>query len=110
MQIGFVYADESGFFPRDDGSDSMGVKEQQEEAKDVPKLVPVNDFGSTLMNDIQSDSSLDKDLVVTYEHMDSGVLFYAPPHFPSLDIPFFSCDLIQSGADIQQLYSPLGIR
>ncbi|XP_022854928.1 transcription factor MYB3R-1-like [Olea europaea var. sylvestris] len=110
MQNGFVYANESDCFPCDDGSDGMGVKEQQAEAKDVPKVVPVNDFGSALLNDIQRDPSLDKDPVETDEHRDSGVLFYEPPRFPSLDIPFFSCDLIQSGADMQQEYSPLGIR
>ncbi|KAL2548399.1 Myb-related protein 3R-1 [Forsythia ovata] len=110
MHNGFVYANESGCFPCDDGSDGMTVKEQQEEANDMPKLVPVNDFGSALSNDIQSGPSLDKNPVVTDEHRDSGVLFYEPPRFPSLDIPFFSCDLIQSGADMQQEYSPLGIR
>ncbi|WOL02182.1 Myb-related protein 3R-1-like isoform X2 [Canna indica] len=39
----------------------------------------------------------------------TGALFYEPPRFPSLDIPFVSCDLISSG-DLQQAYSPLGIR
>ncbi|CAI9772351.1 unnamed protein product [Fraxinus pennsylvanica] len=110
MHNGFVYANESGCFPCDDGSDGTSVKEQQEEAKDMPKLVPVNDFSSSISDDIQSGPSMDKDPVVTDEHRDSGVLFYEPPRFPSLDIPFFCCDLIQSGADMQQEYSPLGIR
>jgi hypothetical protein len=39
----------------------------------------------------------------------SGGLFYEPPRFPSMDIPFVSCELVNSG-DIQQEYSPLGIR
>lgn len=39
---------------------------------------------------------------------DAGGLFYEPPRFPSLDIPFLSCDLIQN--DMEQEYSPLGIR
>ncbi|KAL4590722.1 hypothetical protein LXL04_003663 [Taraxacum kok-saghyz] len=38
---------------------------------------------------------------------DSGVLSYDPPRFPSLDVPFLSCDLAQYGGD---MYSPLGIR
>ncbi|XP_022940827.1 transcription factor MYB3R-1-like isoform X1 [Cucurbita moschata] len=42
------------------------------------------------------------------EHLDSGVLCYEPPRFPSLDVPFFNCDLIQAGSEMQ--YSPLGIR
>ncbi|KAG2389966.1 Transcription factor [Vigna angularis] len=44
------------------------------------------------------------------EKEDSGSLCYEPPRFPSLDIPFFSCDLVQSGSDMQQEFSPLGIR
>ena len=42
------------------------------------------------------------------ENLDSGVLCYEPPRFPSLDVPFFNCDLIQAGSEMQ--YSPLGIR
>ncbi|CAM8952791.1 unnamed protein product [Rhodiola kirilowii] len=41
---------------------------------------------------------------------DGGCLYYEPPRFPSLDVPFFSCDLVQSSNDLQQEYSPLGIR
>ncbi|XP_014753766.1 transcription factor MYB3R-1 isoform X2 [Brachypodium distachyon] len=37
-----------------------------------------------------------------------GALFYEPPRFPSMDVPFVSCDLVTSG-DLQE-YSPLGIR
>jgi hypothetical protein len=39
----------------------------------------------------------------------SGGLFYEPPRFPCMEIPFVSCELVNSG-DIQQEYSPLGIR
>ncbi|KAD5507933.1 hypothetical protein E3N88_15636 [Mikania micrantha] len=43
-----------------------------------------------------------------------GVLSYEPPRFPSLDIPFFSCDLVQYGVGDcdkeHDEYSPLGIR
>ncbi|KAK1407970.1 hypothetical protein QVD17_39598 [Tagetes erecta] len=43
-----------------------------------------------------------------------GVLSYDPPRFPSLDIPFFSCDLVQYGGGEgdreRDEYSPLGIR
>ncbi|KAE8732624.1 Aspartate aminotransferase 3 [Hibiscus syriacus] len=43
-------------------------------------------------------------------NQDVGGLCYEPPRFPSLDIPFFSCDLVvPSGCDMQQEYSPLGI-
>jgi transcriptional activator Myb len=37
-----------------------------------------------------------------------GALFYEPPRFPGLDVPFISCDLVTS-ADLQE-FSPLGIR
>lgn len=39
-----------------------------------------------------------------------GALSYDPPRFPSLDVPFFSCDLVPYGVDMQHEYSPLGIR
>ncbi|XP_042438443.1 transcription factor MYB3R-1-like isoform X5 [Zingiber officinale] len=51
----------------------------------------------------------DNTAVQSVEMPDSGALFYEPPRFPSLDIPFVSCDLISSG-DLQQAYSPFGIR
>ncbi|XP_008800072.2 transcription factor MYB3R-1-like [Phoenix dactylifera] len=54
-------------------------------------------------------SSDENPAVQTEEHQDAGALFYEPPRFPSLEIPFVSCDLISSG-DLQQAYSPLGIR
>jgi hypothetical protein len=44
------------------------------------------------------------------EKEDNRALCYEPPRFPSLDIPFLSCDLVQSGGDMQQEFSPLGIR
>ncbi|KAL2517699.1 Myb-related protein 3R-1 [Abeliophyllum distichum] len=96
----FIYSKESGCFPCEHGS---------EQANCSPKLVPVNDF-VLASNDTQSCSSREKDPVLTDEQRDCGALFYEPPRFPSLDIPFFSCDLIQPGIDMQQEYSPLGIR
>lgn len=43
------------------------------------------------------------------DHLNSESLCYEPPRFPSVDFPFVTCDLISS-ADLQQAYSPLGIR
>ncbi|KAL4567923.1 hypothetical protein LXL04_023519 [Taraxacum kok-saghyz] len=43
------------------------------------------------------------------QEINQGFLFYEPPQFPSSDIPFFSCDLIQSGGELHHEYSPLGI-
>ncbi|XP_028554395.1 transcription factor MYB3R-4 isoform X2 [Dendrobium catenatum] len=38
----------------------------------------------------------------------SGSLFYEPPRIQSLEFPFVCCDIVSS--DLQQAYSPLGIR
>lgn len=100
---GFIYSMESDCLPCEDNS--VGAKE-------TPKLVPINDFVLTSSSDPQHcplDSGEQKD-AKTEEQKDSGALFYEPPRFPSLDVPFFSCDLVQSGNDMHQEYSPLGIR
>ncbi|KAG6387980.1 hypothetical protein SASPL_153176 [Salvia splendens] len=95
----FFCANESNCSPHEDNFD---------EAKRSPKLVPANDFVLQPVNaDSPCGSPKDKKSV---EQQDSGALFYEPPRFPSLDIPFFSCDLIQSCSDMHQEYSPLGIR
>ncbi|KAL0407766.1 UNVERIFIED_CONTAM: Transcription factor R-1 [Sesamum radiatum] len=65
----------------------------------LPTQLPPADASLIFGKDMKSD-----------EQKESGALFYEPPRFPSLDIPFFSCDLIQSGSDMHQEYSPLGIR
>ncbi|KAL7112147.1 hypothetical protein ACP275_05G134000 [Erythranthe tilingii] len=99
-QNDFIYSKDSGCSLRVDKSD---------EAKESPKKVIANDFVLAPSSDSQCCSSMDKD-IQTGKQNDSGALFYEPPRFPSLDIPFFSCDLIQSGSEMHQEYSPLGIR
>ncbi|XP_042001390.1 transcription factor MYB3R-1-like [Salvia splendens] len=95
----FFCANESNCSPHEDNFDV---------AKRSPKLVPANDFVLQPQNvDSPCCSPKDKKSV---EQQDSGALFYEPPRFPSLDIPFFSCDLIQSCSAMHQEYSPLGIR
>ncbi|KAL0330332.1 UNVERIFIED_CONTAM: Transcription factor R-1 [Sesamum radiatum] len=101
MHERFISAKESDCSPSGDGSN---------EAKRSPKRVPANDFVLAPLNDSQCCSSKEKDPAESDELKDSGALFYEPPRFPSLDIPFFSCDLIKSGTDMHQEYSPLGIR
>ncbi|KAL3819023.1 hypothetical protein ACJIZ3_004928 [Penstemon smallii] len=91
-------------------SDSYPCEDISKEAKGSPKLVPANDYVLVPPNDSQCFSSKDKNRVEIDEQKDSGALFYEPPRFPSLDIPFFSCDLTQPGSDINQEFSPLGIR
>lgn len=52
---------------------------------------------------------LSKDIeTVPDEKKGDEALFYEPPRFPGLDVPFISCDLVTS-ADLQE-FSPLGIR
>ncbi|PQM39149.1 transcription factor MYB3R-1 [Prunus yedoensis var. nudiflora] len=104
----FVTNSNDGFiYTNDSASSDTGMQEQSDLVKDPSKLVPVNTFDSGLDSqncpvDVRSDEQT--------EQQDGGALCYEPPRFPSLDIPFFSCDLVQSGNDMQQEYSPLGIR
>ncbi|XP_050263638.1 transcription factor MYB3R-1-like isoform X2 [Quercus robur] len=107
---GFVYTKDSPNSPCNNGTKNTGLQEQPDFVKEPSKLVPVNSFGSGL--DINHTCpSLGEGSHVHTEQQDVGALCYEPPRFPSLDIPFFSCDLVQSGSDMQQQeYSPLGIR
>ncbi|KAG0454654.1 hypothetical protein HPP92_023946 [Vanilla planifolia] len=50
----------------------------------------------------------EKKHVESEEFLDSGSLFYEPPRIQSLEVPFVSCDIVSN--DLQQAYSPLGIR
>ncbi|KAF5936161.1 hypothetical protein HYC85_027290 [Camellia sinensis] len=106
----FIYANDSNNSPGNNGKDNMGQQDEPDQARNSLKLVPVDAFSSGPSNNIQSHSSLEENPIVPTEQQETGALFYEPPRFPSLDIPFFSCDLIQSGTDMQQEYSPLGIR
>ncbi|CAI0441329.1 unnamed protein product [Linum tenue] len=72
------------------GGNMMQAESYLEEASDLQKM---NDGG---VDQQQGD--------------DTGSLCYEPPRFPSLDLPFLSCDLVQPDSDLQQEYSPLGIR
>ncbi|KDP34209.1 hypothetical protein JCGZ_07780 [Jatropha curcas] len=103
---GFVYTNGSDSHPCDNGTDTTDMQEQHY-MKEPSKLVSVNTFDSG-SNTLQS-CHVNEILNEQREQQD-GALCYEPPRFPSLDIPFLSCDLIQSGSDMQQEYSPLGIR
>ncbi|KAG9156103.1 hypothetical protein Leryth_023833 [Lithospermum erythrorhizon] len=85
--------------------ETMGQIQQE---TDPLEVVDVDHFGSVSSHDVQH--SMGQDSVVEDEHKDSGNLCYEPPRFPSLDIPFLCCDLIQSGSDMLQEFSPLGTR
>lgn len=107
---GFIYTNESANSPCNNGTENIGMQEQPDAVKEPSKLVPVNTFGSG-SDATYTCPSMGEGPHVHTEQQDAGALCYEPPRFPSLDIPFFSCDLIQSGGDMQQQeYSPLGIR
>ncbi|XXG63615.1 hypothetical protein AAC387_Pa05g1758 [Persea americana] len=91
------------------GSDSAKVCISVDSAQknDSPKSVPVEIFSSETMDIVGSLPFIYGSADGPTEHPDSGALFYEPPTFPSLEIPFFSCDLVPSGGEA---YSPFGIR
>nr|QCH41147.1 MYB transcription factor 35 [Dimocarpus longan] len=106
---GFIHTNEYANPPRDDCTENTGLQEPSYVSKESLKLVPVSTFGS-VSDVMMACLSVDDKPEAQTQQQDAGALCYEPPRFPSLDIPFFSCDLIQSGNDMQQEYSPLGIR
>ncbi|KAJ3703591.1 hypothetical protein LUZ61_007296 [Rhynchospora tenuis] len=76
---------------------------------EVERNIPVSPEPSDLQDKLPENQ--ENKLPVKQEEREnaSGCLFYEPPRFPCMDIPFVSCELVNSG-DIQQEYSPLGIR
>ncbi|KAJ0962577.1 hypothetical protein J5N97_027699 [Dioscorea zingiberensis] len=107
---GFAYSTCSGLSPAGNSKSKVSVYVEQCQEKRTPKSNSVVSLGSRLPNAIGNmTSSKENSNAITNEIPDSGALFYEPPRFPSIDIPFVSCDLISSG-DLQQAYSPLGIR
>ncbi|CAK7353326.1 unnamed protein product [Dovyalis caffra] len=103
----FIYTNGAINSSCDDGTDHTELQEQPY-LKEPSKLVPVDTFPSG--SDTISSCPAGEKPNVHAEQQDAGGLCYEPPRFPSLDMPFLSCDLVQSGSDMQQEYSPLGIR
>ncbi|PPD99326.1 hypothetical protein GOBAR_DD03648 [Gossypium barbadense] len=95
-------------FTNDDHTNDTDLQEQTYLAKDSQKLVSVNSIGSELSAMLTCPIADDKRNLPVEQ--DVRGLCYEPPRFPSLDVPFFSCDLVPSGGNMQQEYSPLGIR
>lgn len=107
-QDNIIYASDLSSPPCIHRIDSTEMQEPSDVVKDDSKLVPVNSFGCG--SDAKSTSyPTDENSNVPTEQ-DTGALCYEPPRFPSLEMPFLSCDLIQTGGDMQQEFSPLGIR
>ncbi|KAJ4842978.1 hypothetical protein Tsubulata_017448 [Turnera subulata] len=104
---GFMYASCAATSPCHDGEENTDLQDQPY-VNESSRLVPVNSFTSG--SDAIQSCPVNGKPAVKQEEKDAGALCYEPPRFPSLDIPFLSCDLIQPGGDMLQEYSPLGIR
>ncbi|KAM7258122.1 hypothetical protein ACFE04_013863 [Oxalis oulophora] len=103
-QDSFIYVNNTAHSLSSDGMNNSAVQDHANMPKDFSKLIPVNNFSSG--SDIAKSSSMDCSPDLNTENA-----CYDPLCFPSLDIPFLSCDLIQAGSDSsEQEFSPLGIR
>ncbi|KAI7755415.1 hypothetical protein M8C21_027722 [Ambrosia artemisiifolia] len=96
-------------------SHQFNIEKQELLPQNVNEVV----MSTTTTNTTNAFGSLAATQVINDQHPSSvdetkGVLSYDPPRFPSLDIPFFSCDLVQYGSGDcdreRDEYSPLGIR
>uniref|UniRef100_A0A1J3GKV7 Myb-related protein 3R-1 n=1 Tax=Noccaea caerulescens TaxID=107243 RepID=A0A1J3GKV7_NOCCA len=83
-------------------------EDQQYHVNDSIKLVPVNDFASLAEVKPHSLPKHEPDMPREQHHEDMGAS--SSLSFPSLDLPVFSCDMLQSKNDPLHDYSPLGIR
>ncbi|XP_027333780.1 transcription factor MYB3R-1-like isoform X2 [Abrus precatorius] len=104
----FTHVNDISISPCIDEIDSAVMQEQRNIPKGTSKFIPASSF-SCGSDAKQTCNPTDEKTNVNTEK-ETGSLCYEPPRFPSLDIPFFSCDLAQSGSDMQQEFSPLGIR
>lgn len=89
-----IYANDISSSSGNDMIDSTAMQEPSDVLADNPNLV----------------YQVEEKPNVHTEQEEAGTLCYEPPRFPSLERPFLSCDLVQSGGDMQQEFSPLGIR
>lgn len=94
--------------------DSLGDSEQSanpgssDDGHDASAIIEnMPEYGDKQLTDAE-EPSLPQSEASPDGKKDKGALFYEPPRFPSMDVPFVSCDLVTSG-DLQE-FSPLGIR
>ncbi|RZR75753.1 hypothetical protein BHM03_00000239 [Ensete ventricosum] len=107
---GIAYSSCSSLCPSDSSKSKFFLPEDRRQEIEAAKQTNTAMMVSATPNTNHKAMSSDENLSVQSADLsDSGALFYEPPRFPSLEIPFISCDLISSG-DPQQAYSPLGIR
>lgn len=91
-----------------EGTNNSSEEDQSYHVNDSKKLVPVNDFASLAEVKPQSLPKHEPNMTSEQHHEDMGAS--SSLCFPSLDLPVFSCDLLQSKNDPLHDYSPLGIR
>ncbi|CAA0402020.1 Transcription factor MYB3R-4 [Arabidopsis thaliana] len=92
----------------DEGTNNSSEEDQSYHVNDPKKLVPVNDFASLAEDRPHSLPKHEPNMTNEQHHEDMGAS--SSLGFPSLDLPVFNCDLLQSKNDPLHDYSPLGIR
>lgn len=108
-QAGFIHTNDSASSPCDNGTDSFGLHIQPDN-KESSRSVHLVAFVSGPSDIMKNFLATDEKPIMHTEQIDSGDIFNETCCFPSLDVPFFSCGLIESDSSHQQEYSPLGVR
>ncbi|KFK25413.1 myb-related protein 3r-1-like [Arabis alpina] len=104
----FICIDDPSSSCVDEGTNNSSEEDQSYHVNDSKKLVAVNDFASLAEVKPQSLPKHEPNMTSEEHHEDIGA---SSSHcFPSLDVPVFSSDLLQSKNDLLHDYSPLGIR
>ncbi|CAH2073038.1 unnamed protein product [Thlaspi arvense] len=103
-------ADPSSSTCVDEGPNNSSEDDQPYHLNDSKKLVPVNDFASLAEVKQHSIPKHEPNMASEQHHEDTGASSSSSLCFPSLDLPVFSCDVLQSKNDSLHDYSPLGIR
>uniref|UniRef100_M4CPG4 Uncharacterized protein n=1 Tax=Brassica campestris TaxID=3711 RepID=M4CPG4_BRACM len=88
-------------------ANNSSEEDQSYHLNDSKKLVPVNDFAS--LAEVKPHSLPKHEPAEQQHHEDMGASS-SSLSFPSLDLPVFNSDLLQSKNDPLHDYSPLGIR
>ncbi|CAH8391455.1 unnamed protein product [Eruca vesicaria subsp. sativa] len=92
-----------------EGPNNSSEEDHSYHLNDSKKLVPVNDFASLAEVKPHSLPKHEPNTTIEQHHDDTGGAS-SSLSFPSLDLPVFNCDILQSKNDPLQDYSPLGIR
>ncbi|KAF8084544.1 hypothetical protein N665_0714s0031 [Sinapis alba] len=91
-----------------EGPNNSSEEDQSYQLNDSKRLVPVNDFASLAEVKPHSLPKPEPNTTMEKHHEDIGAS--SSLCFPSLDLPVFNSDLLQSKNDPLHDYSPLGIR